>query len=72
MRAPLAFGTIAGERDFKMSNYVTVDGNEVAAHVAYDFTEVAAIYPITLFAHGRAYRPLECPGPPEHVRPARS
>ena len=30
-----------------MSNYVTVDGNEAAAHVAYDFTEVAAIYPIT-------------------------
>ena len=30
-----------------MSNYVTVDGNEAAAHVAYDFTEVAAIYPST-------------------------
>ena len=30
-----------------MSNYVTVDGNQAAAHVAYDFTEVAAIYPIT-------------------------
>ena len=30
-----------------MSNYATVDGNQAAAHVAYDFTEVAAIYPIT-------------------------
>ncbi len=30
-----------------MSNYVTVDGNQAAAHVAYEFTEVAAIYPIT-------------------------
>ena len=27
--------------------YVTVDGNEAAAYVAYAFTEVAAIYPIT-------------------------
>ncbi|MGN0072459.1 MAG: pyruvate:ferredoxin (flavodoxin) oxidoreductase [Coriobacteriales bacterium] len=30
-----------------MSNYVTVDGNQAAAHVAYEFTEVATIYPIT-------------------------
>ena len=28
-------------------NLVTMDGNEAAAHVAYDFTEIAAIYPIT-------------------------
>lgn len=28
-------------------NYVTMDGNEAAAHMAYPFTEVAAIYPIT-------------------------
>ena len=27
--------------------YVTVDGNEAAAYIAYAFTEVAAIYPIT-------------------------
>ena len=27
--------------------FVTMDGNEAAAHVAYDFTEIAAIYPIT-------------------------
>ena len=27
--------------------YVTVDGNEAAAYMAYPFTEVAAIYPIT-------------------------
>ncbi len=26
---------------------VTMDGNEAAAHVAYDFSEIAAIYPIT-------------------------
>ena len=28
-------------------NFVTVDGNEAAAHIAYEFTEIAAIYPIT-------------------------
>ena len=27
--------------------YVTMDGNEAAAYVAYAFTEIAAIYPIT-------------------------
>ena len=27
--------------------YVTLDGNEAAAYIAYAFTEVAAIYPIT-------------------------
>ena len=26
---------------------ITMDGNEAAAHIAYDFTEIAAIYPIT-------------------------
>ena len=26
---------------------VTMDGNEAAAHIAYPFTEIAAIYPIT-------------------------
>ena len=31
----------------KKRNIVTMDGNEAAAHVAYDFTEIAAIYPIT-------------------------
>ena len=30
-----------------MSTTMTVDGNEATAHVAYQFTEVAAIYPIT-------------------------
>ncbi|HIV16729.1 MAG TPA: pyruvate:ferredoxin (flavodoxin) oxidoreductase [Candidatus Alectryocaccobium stercorigallinarum] len=29
------------------NNYVVMDGNTAAAHVAYAFTEVAAIYPIT-------------------------
>ena len=28
-------------------NLVTMDGNEAAAYIAYAFTEVAAIYPIT-------------------------
>ena len=27
--------------------YVTVDGNEAAAYIAYAFSEIAAIYPIT-------------------------
>jgi len=30
-----------------MSNYVTVDGNEACANTAYEFTEIAAIYPIS-------------------------
>ncbi len=30
-----------------MKKYITIDGNEAAAHVAYAFTEVSAIYPIT-------------------------
>ena len=29
------------------NQFVTMDGNEAAAHIAYDFTEIAAIYPIT-------------------------
>ena len=29
------------------NKYVTMDGNEAAAYIAYAFTEVAAIYPIT-------------------------
>ena len=28
-------------------NLVTIDGNTAAAHIAYAFSEVAAIYPIT-------------------------
>ena len=37
------------ERSTQMSEkkYVTMDGNEAAAYIAYAFTEVAAIYPIT-------------------------
>ncbi len=31
----------------KNSRMVMMDGNEAAAHIAYDFTEIAAIYPIT-------------------------
>ena len=30
-----------------MSKKMTIDGNTAAAHVAYAFSEVAAIYPIT-------------------------
>ncbi len=43
---------LAKRKDFFMSehntpNFVTMDGNEACAYVAYAFTEVAAIYPIT-------------------------
>ena len=31
----------------RQKHYVTVDGNEAAAYIAYAFTEIAAIYPIT-------------------------
>ena len=31
----------------KEKKFLTCDGNEAAAHIAYMFTEVAAIYPIT-------------------------
>ncbi|MBR6017582.1 MAG: hypothetical protein IK073_03055, partial [Paludibacteraceae bacterium] len=31
----------------KEKKFLTLDGNAAAAHVAYMFTEVAAIYPIT-------------------------
>ncbi|MBQ8305904.1 MAG: pyruvate:ferredoxin (flavodoxin) oxidoreductase [Blautia sp.] len=31
----------------KNKTYVTMDGNEAAAYIAYAFTEIAAIYPIT-------------------------
>ncbi|MDD2312708.1 MAG: hypothetical protein PHT14_09220, partial [Petrimonas sp.] len=31
----------------KKKNYLTCDGNQAAAHIAYMFSEVAAIYPIT-------------------------
>ena len=30
-----------------MAKTVTIDGNTAAAHVAYAFSDVAAIYPIT-------------------------
>ncbi|HQQ02479.1 MAG TPA: hypothetical protein PLH30_05760, partial [Bacteroidales bacterium] len=31
----------------KKKNFITCDGNMAASHVAYMFSEVAAIYPIT-------------------------
>ena len=31
----------------KTKKFITCDGNQAAAHVAYLFSEVAAIYPIT-------------------------
>ena len=31
----------------KEKKFITCDGNQAAAHVAYMFSEVAAIYPIT-------------------------
>ena len=32
----------------RQKHYVTVDGNEAAAYIAYAFTEIAAIYPIRI------------------------
>ena len=32
----------------KEKKFITCDGNEAAAHVSYMFSEVAAIYPITV------------------------
>ena len=47
---------------------VTIDGNAAAAHVAYAFSEVAAIYPITpLFSHGRIFRFLGFYRKEEHL-----
>ena len=31
----------------KAKNFLTCDGNQAASHIAYMFSEVAAIYPIT-------------------------
>ena len=31
----------------KTKKFITCDGNQAAAHIAYMFSEVAAIYPIT-------------------------
>ena len=31
----------------KQKKFLTCDGNQAAAHIAYMFSEVAAIYPIT-------------------------
>ena len=39
----------------KEKKFMTMDGNAAAAHVAYMFTEVAAIYPIT-----PSVRPYSC------------
>ena len=42
-----------------MSQFITVDGNEAAARVAYAINEVIAIYPITpSVADGRVLRCL--------------
>ena len=37
----------SGTGIFMSKNFMTIDGNGAAAHVAYEFTEIAAIYPIT-------------------------
>jgi len=40
----------------KKKKYLTIDGNQAAAHIAYMFSEVAAIYPITpSLHHGGVY-----------------
>ena len=35
------------EKKMATKKYVTIDGNTAAAHIAYAFSDVAAIYPIT-------------------------
>ncbi len=35
------------QKEKKMKTFMTMDGNEAAAYMAYPFTEIAAIYPIT-------------------------
>ena len=48
MTEALNLSTLTSQLSKTMSkNFVTVDGNEAAAHIAYEFTEIAAIYPIT-------------------------
>ena len=42
----------------KEKKFITCDGNEAAAHVSYMFSEVAAIYPITVISYGGAHRRL--------------
>ena len=50
----------------KEKKFMTMDGNAAAAHVAYMFTEVAAIYPITWtsglpqVARTSSVRPFSC------------
>ena len=44
-----------------MSIKMTVDGNTAVSHVAYAFSEVAAIYPIhAVLIHGRSRGRLGC------------
>ena len=35
------------QEDYGMAKTMTIDGNTAASHVAYAFSDVAAIYPIT-------------------------
>ena len=49
--------------------FITCDGNYAAAHVAYMFSEVAAIYPITPSStDGRVRGRVGRPGPQKHLR----
>ena len=36
----------------KEKKFITCDGNEAAAHVSYMFSEVAAIYPLSMLTNG--------------------
>ncbi len=47
----------------------TMDGNHAAAHASYAFTDVAAIYPITIFTYGGSYRRVGNRWKNEHFRP---
>ena len=54
-------------------NMQTIDGNTAATHVAYAYSEVAAIYPITPSSTmGELADEWSAHGPQEHLRARRS
>ena len=46
----------------------TMDGNHAAAHASYAYSDVAAIYPITVICNGRGNRRMGNTGKKEHFR----
>ena len=62
--------TGAGTADSDSRSYATMDGNQAAAHVAYAYSEAAAILPYhPLFPHGRIYRYMGRAGQKKYFRP---